>query len=81
MYICLNNTKNTKNIIESIKAFGLPVKVSEHSALTFLEVETQKDIISAYVTFYARCLRIYNRDDHANSFEIPFEELDCIYEL
>ena len=77
----LKNTNNTKNIIESIKAFGLPVKVREHSAITFLEVETQKDIISTYVLFYAHCLRIYNRDDHANSFEIPFDELDCIYEL
>ena len=81
MYICLRNTNNTKAIIESIKAFGLPVNVSEHSCLTFVEVETRDDILGAYAPLYSKCLRLYSREDGENAFEIPLSEIDVIYEL
>lgn len=90
MYICLRNTENTKNIVESLIAFGEDIYVNDLETLTFIKIATDStSTISAYFTkflhadsfTYHWAIRVYNKEDHANALNIRIEEIETIFGL
>ena len=82
MYICLNNTENTPKILRMFGERDITLEISAHSHLTFIRAdETEMNHYRGYVAFYSNCLRYHDLTGEGNDFEIPFSELETIYEL
>lgn len=90
MYICLKNTENTQNIVESLKAFGEEIYVNDLETLTYIKIATNiTSSISAYFTkffstdsfTYHWAVRVYEKEDHANALNIKIEEIETLFDL
>lgn len=82
MYIELKNNAYTKDIIESLKAFGEEVEVKEYSVITFVKMDTSNDsIVSCLVSVMDNSLRVFSTQDYDNYFNIDLSNIYVIYNL
>lgn len=82
MYIKLKNNAYTKDIIESLKAFGEEVEVREYSVITFVRMDTSNDsIVACLVNITDNVIRIYSRQDYENYFDLNLSNVYTIYSL
>ena len=82
MYICLNTTENTPKILKMFEEHDISLEISAHPHFTFIRADqTEMKAYSGYVALYSNCLRYHDLTGEGNDFEIPFSELNTIYEL
>ena len=82
MYICLNTSENTPKILRMFEERDISLRVSAHPHFTFISAdETEMNHYRGFVAFYSNCLRYHDITGEGLDFEIPFSELNTIYEL
>lgn len=81
MYICLRNSKNTEEIINTFVRNNIAVDVSRYDVTSYIMCELKDYGYAGYVSVLRNKVVINSVKPLEHLFDIDFSEIDTIYDL